>query len=555
MPLHILEKVKIAVVNLMPNQLETQMMWTTILMRAEPNIAIDFIRMESHKASEKSETTNRTYQTLEEVKDNHYQGMVITGAPVEKMDFSQVDYWEEFQALLSYSKSHAASTLFVCWAAQAALYSRYGIEKKVENQKIFGIYDNRIIERSLLMKGFGSGILVPQSRYAGNDLEKIIKEDKLLVYALSLESGSYVIEDKVNKSIYISGHPEYDLDSLEKEYLRDQKKGISVLIPTNYYEGKQPEGEIRKEWKQHSQLFFHNWIEVCKKNSGKPKTFELVSKFGGTSLADATQFRKVKKIIEQEKCKNVVVSAPGKRFPTDEKVTDLLCKCFEAIEQKACIEQIVNEIKKRFMTLCEQLMLKEEIGEKVEEVMEKILHSKDRDYIISRGEFLNGVIMAEYLGYSFVDAKEVIFFDELGQLDEMKTYQAMKHKLKGKQSVVIPGFYGSSFEGGIKTFARGGSDITGSLLASGLQADLYQNWSDVDGVMTADPKLDKSASLITQMTYEELVQIAKEGACIYHLDAVSYVSKAGIPLCIRNTNRPEQEGTLIIGEGGNNYGR
>ena len=200
-------------------------------------------------------------------------------------------------------------------------------------------------------------------------------------------------------------------------------------------------------------------------------------------------------------------------------------------------------------------MLKEEIGEKVEEVMEKILHSKDRDYIISRGEFLNGVIMAEYLGYSFVDAKEVIFFDELGQLDEMKTYQAMKHKLKGKQSVVIPGFYGSSFEGGIKTFARGGSDITGSLLASGLQADLYQNWSDVDGVMTADPKLDKSASLITQMTYEELVQIAKEGACIYHLDAVSYVSKAGIPLCIRNTNRPEQEGTLIIGEGGNNYGR
>ena len=557
MPLQTLKKLKIAVVNLMPNQFETQLMWTTVLKSEEPDITIDFIRMKSHKASIESQKINKAYQTLDDVKNNFYHGMIITGAPVEKMDFEKVDYWNEFQTLLHYSKEHASSTLFVCWAAQAALYSRYGIEKKIVNQKIFGIYNNFIYEHGLLLKGFGTEISVPQSRYSGNDLEQIKNVKQLQVDAFSSESGSYIIEDYLNKSIYISGHPEYDLTSLEKEFLRDQQRGLPISIPQNYYVNNNPEGLIYRDWKRHSHIFFQNWINLCKQSYKNLQTAELVSKFGGTSLADANQFKKVKKIIEQERCTSVVVSAPGKRFPKDEKVTDLLVQCFEAInkrehgddEQIFFIEQLLEEIRNRFLALCKQLKLSVETAQKVNVVIEEILHSKDRDYIISRGEFLNGIIMAEYLGYTFIDASEIIFFNQNGLLDERKTYHAINQKLKRAQRVVVPGFYGSSSEGGIKTFARGGSDITGSIIARGLKADLYQNWSDVDGVMTADPNLDHTATPILHMTYEELSQIAKEGAGIFHLDAVKYVKEAGIPLHIKNTNCPEQEGTLITEEG------
>lgn len=552
MPECAFDKIKIAVVNLMPNQRQTELQWKKLLTDGQDNVELDFVRMETHKSRGRHVNSNRSYLTLRDIKDKNYHGMIITGAPVEKLDFSQVDYWEEFQSLLDYGKYHVASTICICWAAQAALYCRYGINKEVYGKKVFGVYKNRILEKNLLTKGIENSLLIPQSRYAGNNLSEIKEEKSLLAFALSIESGSYVLEDKENKSIYISGHPEYARDSIHKEYIRDCKKGLNVQIPYHYYKDNQPGQRLSCNWKRDSQIFFHNWLESCRKNGIKEKTFELVSKFGGTSLADAKQFEKVKKIIQQEECKSVIVSAPGKRNDSDDKITDLLCKCYEANETKCHIIEIIRE---RFITLCQLLKLKEEIEKRVEEVMEEILYSNDRDYVISRGEYLNGIIMAEYLGYSFVDAREVIFFDEEGKPDEIKTYHAIYHRLTKIKRVVIPGFYGSSFQGGIKTFARGGSDITGSLIARGLGADLYQNWSDVDGVMTADPKTNKGARLINQMTYDELLMMAEGGANIYHPDAVSYVREAGIPLRIKNTNRPELEGTLIRGEGGSKLGR
>ncbi|NCB72590.1 MAG: homoserine O-succinyltransferase, partial [Clostridia bacterium] len=172
---------------------------------------------------------------------------------------------------------------------------------------------------------------------------------------------------------------------------------------------------------------------------------------------------------------------------------------------------------------------------------------KDRDFMISRGEYLSAVIMADYLGYDFIDSADLIFFDEDGKLDEEKTYSEIRRKISPEDKVVIPGFYGSGHRGEIKTFERGGSDITGSIIANGISADMYENWTDVSGVMTADPKKQKDAMTIDSMTYTQLLDITKNGAQVYHPDAIRPVAKADIPINIKNTNKPEDTGTIIKG--------
>ena len=180
-------------------------------------------------------------------------------------------------------------------------------------------------------------------------------------------------------------------------------------------------------------------------------------------------------------------------------------------------------------------------------MFKEIEDSSERDFIISRGEFLNALIMASHLGYKFVDAKDIIFFDDEGNLDEYKTYKEIKTKISKEDKVVVPGFYGINNQKKIKTFERGGSDITGSIIASALDASVYENWTDVCGVMTADPKKEKSAKTIEILTYKELLEISANGAQVYHKDAIKPVEKAAIPINIKNTNDPEESGTIIKG--------
>ncbi len=218
---------------------------------------------------------------------------------------------------------------------------------------------------------------------------------------------------------------------------------------------------------------------------------------------------------------------------------------FEEMKADEEIRKLIEHLKSRYAEICNSLDLSPAFRSEIEAEIEKLLLCDQRDFIVSRGEFLNAKIMAEYLGYEFIDAKELIYFDSSGKLDEEKTYRAIEKRVGDKKNVVIPGFYGIDKEGNIKTFERGGSDITGSIMARGLSADLYENWTDVSGIMTADPRKDKSATTIEHLSYEELMKITQDGAQVYHKDAIKPAQEKNIPIQIKNTNKPEDEGTMI----------
>lgn len=272
----------------------------------------------------------------------------------------------------------------------------------------------------------------------------------------------------------------------------------------------------------------------------------IVSKFGGSSLSDAKQFDKVKNIIcSKENRSYIVVSAPGKRFEDDIKITDMLNSIHTL---KLMREELISKVKERFEEICDELSLSDDLKREITNVCSEIEESTDKDFVLSRGEYLNALLMGSYLGYEFVDSKDLIFFDENGNLDEDKTYLEIKKKISKKGKIIVPGFYGSNSRGNVKTFERGGSDITGSIIARGINADLYENWTDVTGVMTADPKKEKNAKTIRRLTYKELLQITQNGAQVYHPDAIRPVENAHIPINIKNTNNPEEIGTLVKGE-------
>lgn len=272
-----------------------------------------------------------------------------------------------------------------------------------------------------------------------------------------------------------------------------------------------------------------------------------VVKFGGSSLASARQFKKVKAIIDADKTRCYVVpSAPGKRDSKDTKVTDMLYQCYDAASTGQSYKRILDQIKKRYTDIIDGLELNLNLDFEFSKIEENFLNKVGRDYAASRGEYLNGLIMANYLGFTFVDAADVIRFDADGNFLSEETNEEMREHLASLKQAVIPGFYGAKPDGTIHTFSRGGSDITGSIVARAIQADLYENWTDVSGFLVADPRIVDNPAPIETITYTELRELSYMGASVLHEDAIFPVRKEGIPINIRNTNKPEDKGTLIV---------
>ena len=272
-----------------------------------------------------------------------------------------------------------------------------------------------------------------------------------------------------------------------------------------------------------------------------------VVKFGGSSLANAGQFAKVGKIIRSDESRKFVVpSAPGKRNPKDTKVTDMLYQCYALAEAEENFASALKKIQERYDSIINGLNLNLALNKEFEVIAQNFKNKAGEDYAASRGEYLNGIIMANYLGFPFIDAAEVIVFGRDGEFDAEKTNEVLSARLRECERAVIPGFYGADANGKVKTFSRGGSDITGSIVAKAVRADLYENWTDVSGFRIADPRIIKEPEVIKVITYRELRELSYMGATVLHEEAVFPVRKAGIHINIRNTNAPEDEGTLIV---------
>ena len=275
----------------------------------------------------------------------------------------------------------------------------------------------------------------------------------------------------------------------------------------------------------------------------------IVTKFGGSSLADASQFKKVKEIILADSSRKYVVpSAPGKRHNNDTKITDLLYLCEIHVQTGISLDDVFKHIEERYVGIVNELGINFNIEEHLDIVKKDIENGASKDYTASRGEYLNGLILANYLGYEFVDAKDVIVFDNEGILDRVSTNKLLKKLLKKVNRAVIPGFYGADIEGNIVTFSRGGSDITGALVSASVNADLYENWTDVSGFLMADPRIVKNPKSISYITYRELRELSYMGASVLHEEAIFPVKEVGIPINIKNTNRPNDKGTFIVEE-------
>ena len=272
-----------------------------------------------------------------------------------------------------------------------------------------------------------------------------------------------------------------------------------------------------------------------------------VVKFGGSSLADANQFRRVASIVKADPARRyVVASAPGKRFSDDVKVTDMLYNCYEMVRNGKDIGEYYQQICERYNSIIADLGLDFDISGELEYIRNAIEHYSGRDFAASRGEYLNSLILAKYLKFDFIDAESVIYFRENGTFDEEKTNIVMREELKKHQYAVIPGFYGVMPNGTIKTFSRGGSDITGSIVSRAAEAELYENWTDVSGCLMADPRIVEDPLPIKTITYRELRELSYMGASVLHEDAIFPVRYAGIPINIRNTNEPDAPGTMIV---------
>ena len=272
-----------------------------------------------------------------------------------------------------------------------------------------------------------------------------------------------------------------------------------------------------------------------------------VAKFGGSSLASAEQFRKVRQIILSDPDYHYVVpSAPGKRFDGDDKVTDLLYQCHRQVEQNRSHEEIFRRIAERYRGIVKELGLDCDIEPLLEQTCDEIRARKSPDFAASRGEYLNGIILSKYLGWDFVDAQDVIKFDRQGIFASEWTNEVMAEALAEHPYAVVPGFYGSFPNGEVHTFSRGGSDISGAIVARAVKADIYVNWTDVSGFLMADPRIVKNPRCIRELSYSELRDLSDMGATVLHEDAIFPVHKAGIPTNIRNTNKPDDPGTMIV---------
>lgn len=272
-----------------------------------------------------------------------------------------------------------------------------------------------------------------------------------------------------------------------------------------------------------------------------------VLKFGGSSLADAEQFRRVAQIVKSDPDRRyVVASAPGKRSSRDVKITDMLYTCYELAADEKDFSEVFDAIKARYNDIINELEIDLDLSETFEKIKHAFTHNSGRDYVASRGEYLNSKILAKYLDFHFLDARKCIFFDDNGNFDADRTNSVLRDYLSKYEYCVIPGFYGSMPNGTIKTFSRGGSDITGSIVARAASASLYENWTDVSGFLMADPKIIENPKAINTITYKELRELSYMGATVLHEDAIFPVRYSKIPINIKNTNRPDDRGTFIV---------
>ena len=271
------------------------------------------------------------------------------------------------------------------------------------------------------------------------------------------------------------------------------------------------------------------------------------AKFGGSSVAGAEQFKKVRDIILQDPERRVVVSsAAGKRFHEDHKLTDLLYLCHAHLTYGVSCADILHTIEQRFIEIRDSLGLQYEIEKDLAALRGRLSRDMSVDELVSRGEYFTSRLLAEYLGFTFVDAADAVFFGPDGQVDKEKTYAAIAAALDEHERILIPGFYGRLPNGRIKVMSRGGSDITGALAAAAVNADVYENWTDVSGILMADPRIVKDPSPIPSITFAELRELAFMGASVLHEESIQPVKEKGIPLNIRNTNRPQDPGTMIL---------
>lgn len=559
----------IAIVNLMPKKEETELQLLRMLSNTALQINIDLVRMESYNpANSDLKRLRAFYKTYEDIKHKKYDAMIITGAPIETIAYEKIKYWEELTTIFEFAKENVYSTMFICWSAQAALYHYYKIDHKVSDGKIFGVFEFDKLKDNKIVKGFDDTFLVPTSRHTYVKAEDLEDIEDLEVLAARPDTGVSLATTKDNRFVFNFGHWEYDKDTLHSEYIRDISQGKKIAPPQNYYEDNDPKKEIKIRWRSAGNLFFSNWLNYCvyQETPFAIETIEgkSVSKFGGSSLKDAGQFAKVKKIIFSKEDRDViVVSAPGRRFKEDTKVTDELISLSdknakiedlekiiksleeELVAQKAYRDTQLEKVEKRFSEIAEDLKLEKFWDEELKFVFDQIKNSNNKDFIVSRGEFLNAKLLSKYLDYDFIDAKDIIIFDEEGQVDLKKSREAIRNHIGDNQKAVVPGFYGSDNNGDIVTFTRGGSDYTGSLIAYALDSKVYENWTDVNGIMTSDPNKDPDAKTIDKLNFKELKEIIDKGAQVYQGDAIKPVEEKNITIKILNTNNPRNHGTVI----------
>ncbi len=275
----------------------------------------------------------------------------------------------------------------------------------------------------------------------------------------------------------------------------------------------------------------------------------IVAKFGGSSLSESKQFIKVKNIITSDNNRKFIIpSAPGKRHSKDHKITDLLYMCQQLASHGLNFDEIYSLVQKRYEDICEELNLDLDISSILSDIRKHIQEGASKDFAASRGEYLNAIILSNYLNIDFIDAADLIIFNEKGEFDPEATEANVKTKLSGISRGIIPGFYGSMPNGEIRVFSRGGSDITGAIIARAIKAKLYENWTDVSGFLMADPRIVKNPKPIEKITYKELRELSYMGAPVLHEEAIFPVRKAGIPINIKNTNFPDEPGTMIIND-------
>lgn len=559
---------KILILNLMPTKIETETQLTRLLGNTPLQVELELLQTASHKAKNISQDHMLAfYQTFSQVKSKYYDGMIITGAPVENMDFSEVEYWDELCEIMEWSKSHVHSTFHICWGAQAGLYYHYGIKKYQLDTKLSGIFSHVVEKKgSMLFRGFDDEFMAPHSRNTEVRREDIESVPSLEILSTSAEAGVYAVKSKNDRQFFIMGHSEYDADTLKNEYLRDTEQGLQPKIPSNYFPNNDDSMSPVVTWRSSANLLYSNWLNYFVYQS-TPYNIEQITmdenwtmlskrgdtvtaKFGGSSLANANCFRRVKEIIETDKRRRyVVVSAPGMRFKSDAKITDLLLEAYEIANSGSGDDagELIREVERRFAEICEGLGMDFVLQQEILALKDKIdSGDADKDYVITRGEYFSAKIMSEYLGRELVNPEEYIKFDAEGNLMADESQSMLAEKLKVMQTAVIPGFYGGTYSNKIVAFSRGGSDVTGAIVAAASGSDLYENWTDVPGILMADPSIVNNPVILPVITYKEIREMAYMGAEIMHQSAIKPVRELGIPINIKNSKQPEEPGTLIV---------